>query len=165
MDSKTLLPNDLVEVISQTVLAVMNHAGADVTLKQAEFLAKQAQKRANQIGVPMSIAVVDSSTNLVLHQRMEKALLVSVNAALNKAYTAASFGMSSGKLLDITQSEMVLTALQNGDGRIMPLSGGLPIVVNEQIIGAIGVSGGQANQDEEVALYALQAFSQTPCEG
>lgn len=128
-----------------------------VTLAQAKRIAEKAEERAKAIGVPMVIAVVDMAGDMVLHQRMEDALHVSINVSLNKAYTAIAFKTSTDKLAAETQPGASLYGIQHSDPRVIVFGGGFPIFDKGKIIGALGISGGTVVEDMDVGQYALQA--------
>lgn len=127
-----------------------------ITLAGAKTLAHHAEIRAREINVPMSIAVVDVSCNLVLHQRMEDALQTSVIVALDKAYSAASFKIPTWQLADMVQPGASLYGIQHNDPRLVVFGGGYPIRLNNQLVGGFGVAGGAVEEDMDVAQYALK---------
>ena len=122
----------------------------------AEIIAR-AQREAEKIGVAMTFAVVDSGGHLVALLRMDGASFLTVEIATGKAYTAVAFGAPSADLAkrfdgrgQFTASIAVVT-----HGRFMLGMGGLPIVADEQVVGAIGASGGTGEQDVAVVEAAL----------
>ena len=99
----------------------------NITLDQALKLITAARKQAEKIGVPMVIAVVDAGGNLVAQQRMDGALLVSVDISRNKAYTAVAVKMPTHALAEAAQPGQPLFGIHNADnGRIVIFGGGLP---------------------------------------
>lgn len=129
-----------------------------ISLPQAQAMAQAAEKRAQEIGVPMVISIVDQSGNLVLHERMEDALLVSIDLAIKKAYTAVALKMPTDKFATVTQPKTELYGIQHSDPKMVIFGGGFPIVVNGKIVGGIGVSGGSVAQDMDVASAGLRAL-------
>ena len=122
----------------------------------AHALVRAAVERAEELKVNVNVAVVDSSGHLAAFLRMPGSAFHSVDIAINKAYTAMSFGMATskwGEVLD-TLSPACRTGLPLTD-RLMTCGGGAPIVVDGRRIGAIGVSGASEQQDEAIAEYAL----------
>ena len=118
-----------------------------------------ARKKAEEIGVPMVIAVVDSGGNLVAQQRMDGALLVSIDISLNKAYTSVAVKMPTHELAPASQPEQPLFGIHNADGgRIVIFGGGFPIKQGDDIIGGIGVSGGSVEDDILCAEAGLKAL-------
>lgn len=127
-----------------------------LNLDLALDLIEAARKKAEQIGVPMVIAVVDEGGNLMAQQRMDGALLVSINIALNKAYTAVALKMPTHELAPLAQSGQPLFGIHNADGgRIVIFGGGYPLKVQGKLVGGIGVSGGSVEDDMVCAQEAL----------
>jgi uncharacterized protein GlcG (DUF336 family) len=131
----------------------------NIDLEQALELIAAAKEEAKKIGVPMVIGVVDGGGNLVALQRMDGALLVSIDIAANKAYTAVAIKIPTHELAKLTQSGQPLFGIHNADGgRIVIFGGGFPLERNHEIIGGIGVSGGSVEQDIQCAEAALDRF-------
>ena len=132
--------------------------GMDImSMDNLKKMAGYIEEKANEIGVPMVFTVVDEGGNLVYFQRMPGSLLISIKVSQDKAYTAVSLKCPTAALADVTKPGDSLWSLHNsGDGRIICFGGGYPIEVDGKVIGAIGVSGGTAEEDMSVATYALE---------
>ena len=131
--------------------------GPVITLEQAKKVAATAEAEARKNKWNVYIVVVDSSTNLVLMQRMDDAQLGSLNVAQKKAFTAAAFKRSTKVFEDgIVKGGIGMRIL--GNDQAMPIEGGLPIFVNGKIVGAIGVSGVTSEQDGIVAKAGAEAL-------
>ena len=131
----------------------------NIDLEQALELIAAAKEEAKRIQVPMVIGVVDGGGNLVALQRMDQALLVSIDLAANKGYTAVAIKVPTHELAKLTQSGQPLFGIHNADGgRIVIFGGGFPLERNNEIIGGIGVSGGSVEQDIQCAEAALERF-------
>lgn len=129
----------------------------DMSLKSLKKMAEFVEEKANEIGVPMVFSAVDEGGNLVYYQRMEGSLLVSIKVSQDKAYTACALKCPTSDLADLTKPGDSLWSLDSsGDGRIICFGGGYPIKVDGKVIGAIGISGGTAEEDMAVATYALE---------
>ena len=129
----------------------------DMSLKSLKKMAGFVEEKANEIGVPMVFSAVDEGGNLVYYQRMEGSLLVSIKVSQDKAYTACALKCPTSDLADLTKPGDSLWSLDSsGDGRIICFGGGYPIKVDGKVIGAIGISGGTAEEDMAVATYALE---------
>lgn len=129
----------------------------NIDLKTALKLIDAARKKAEEIGVPMVIAVVDAGGNLVAQVRMDDALLVSVDVARNKAYTAAAVRVATHELGSVSQPNQALFGIHVADGcRIVIFGGGFPLKSKDKVIGGIGVSGGSVEQDMACAKAALE---------
>lgn len=120
-------------------------------------LGRAASIYAKSMGVPVVIAVVDDKGVPVLTYRMEDALLVSSELAPGKAYTAVAFKSPTHELADSIQPGGDLFQIEGMVQRnIVTFGGGFPIVVNNSIIGGLGISGGTVQEDMAIALKALQ---------
>jgi uncharacterized protein GlcG (DUF336 family) len=130
-----------------------------MTLEKAELVVKAAVAKAQEIGQPMNIAVVDAGTNLTAFARMDGAWLGSIDIAINKAFTAKAFDISTLELGRNSQpGEQFFGIHVSNRTRVMIFAGGIPIKKNGQIVGAVGVSGGSGLQDQTVAEAAVAAF-------
>lgn len=125
---------------------------AHMTLDTVRAVVAAARQRAEEIGVPMNIAVVDEGNNLTAFARMDGAWLGSIDIAQNKAYTSRSFDMSTKDLAPLCQPDQPLFGIHaSNQGRLIVFAGGIPLRVDGTVIGAIGVSGGSVEQDHDVA--------------
>lgn len=131
----------------------------ELTLERAQTIVEAARQQAEKIGVPMNIAVVDAGNNLTAFVRMDGAWLGSINIAQNKAYTARAFDMSTEELAPLSQPGQPLFGIDaSNHGKIIIFGGGIPLKDGKQVVGAIGVSGGQVEQDQQVAEAGAAAF-------
>ena len=132
---------------------------ASITLEQAQAIVRSATAKAEEIGVPMNIAVVDAGNNLTAFARQDGAWLGSIAVAQDKAFTARAFDAATGDLYDMAQPGGSLYGITTSNhGQVTTFPGGLPIRSGEEIIGAVGVSGGTVDQDQSVAEAALEDF-------
>jgi uncharacterized protein GlcG (DUF336 family) len=131
-----------------------------ITLNDARRIIAAAQKKAQDIGQPMNVAVVDAGGNLLAFERMEGAWLGSIDISIKKAWTSRAFDIETGDLGKQSQSgdQFFGIHVSNG-GKVMIFAGGVPIKEGKQVIGAIGVSGGMGKQDQAVAEAGAAAFS------
>ncbi len=130
-----------------------------LSLELARKMAEAVEKKSKEIGVPMIFSVVDEGGNLLLLNRMEDAILVSIDISINKAYTAVFLKLPTDQLASLTQPGASLYGLQNtNNNRMVVFGGGYPLKVGDKIIGAIGVSGGSVEEDMLVAQEALKVF-------
>ncbi len=138
--------------------AVQAQLPQDITSEQAQAIIEKAMKQAQEIKVPMNIAVVDAGGNLKAFCRMDGAFLGSIDIAIKKAETARNFNMSTASLGAAAQPGQELYGIEiSNDGTII-FGGGELIIVNDIIIGAIGVSGGSVADDTKVAMAGLEAI-------
>src|SRR5581483_11398777 len=130
-----------------------------ITLADARRIIAAAEEKAEQIGQPMNIAVVDAGGNLVAHVRMDKAWMGSVDIAINKAWTARAFDIETKALAELSQSgDQFFGIHASNRGRVMIFAGGVPLKRGDQVVGAVGVSGGLGKQDQAVAEAGAAAF-------
>ena len=134
-----------------------------LNLAGAEVILKAALHKATTEGFKMNIAIVDEGGHLIAFARMDGARPASVNTALTKAVAAATLRQATGPLPPTGEPDILLNlSLQNAaaasGGKITTLKGGVPIVVEDQIIGAVGVGGGSGEQDAEVAKAGIKAL-------
>ncbi|MBN8564545.1 MAG: heme-binding protein [Leptolyngbya sp. UWPOB_LEPTO1] len=126
----------------------------DLSVQGAKVLLQAAIAKAEAMGVPQCIAIVDRGGNLMVFERMEGAKLHSQFSAIQKAYTAVSAKVSTGQLpTDLA----VGIALASGN-RFATIAGGLPIEIHGEVIGGIGIGSGTDEEDIEVAEAAIEAL-------
>ncbi len=132
---------------------------SNITLKDAEKVATAAIAKAQQIGVPMNIAIVDQGANLVSFHRMDNAWLGSIDIAIKKAKTSRFFDMNSGELGKLSQPGGPLYQIEHANQGMITFPGGVLLKDAEgNICGAIGVSGGSVEQDHEVASAGAESL-------
>ena len=119
-----------------------------LTLKAAKAIAGAAEAEANKRGSTVVIAVVDDGGHLLLLERLDNTQVTSVEVAIGKARTAAIFRRPSKDFEDQIKNGRAATLLLPG---ATPLQGGLPILVDGKVVGAIGVSGNSPQEDEDIA--------------
>jgi uncharacterized protein GlcG (DUF336 family) len=133
---------------------------AGITLEQARAVVEAAAAKADEIGVPMNIAVVDAGNNLTAFVRQDGAWLGSIDIAQNKAYTARAFDMTSADLGAEAQPGKSLYGIEaSNDGNLIVFGGGIPLTDGDEVVGAIGVSGGAVDQDVEVAEAGVAGYA------
>ena len=111
---------------------------------------------AERIGVKLSVAVVDGGGQLMAFQRMEGAIAVSATAAPGKAVGSVFFGRDSREIN--ADSPVMQAIIGSQGGRIIPAQGAIPIYQDGELVGAIGGSGGTAQQDEDCVRKGLEAL-------
>lgn len=119
-------------------------------------MAELAEKKAKELGVSIVFSVVDRGGNLILLQKMENAYFTSIDISINKAFTSVALKISTDKVAPLVQPGESLYGLQlTNNCRIVPFGGGIPIEVDGQIVGAVGISGGTVEEDIMIAEYSL----------
>jgi uncharacterized protein GlcG (DUF336 family) len=130
-----------------------------ITLADARRIIAAAELKAEEIGQPMNIAVVDAGGNLVAHVRMDKAWIGSVDISIKKAWTSRAFDISTKELAELSQSgDQFFGIHTSNNGRAMIFAGGVPLKRGGEVVGAVGVSGGMGKQDQAVAEAGAEAF-------
>jgi uncharacterized protein GlcG (DUF336 family) len=130
-----------------------------LTLADARRIIAAGEKKAQEIGQPMNIAVVDAGGNLVAHVRMDNAWIGSVDISINKAWTARAFDITTQDLGKNSQSgDQFFGIHASNHGRVMIFAGGIPLKKGEKVVGGVGVSGGLGKQDQAVAETAAAAL-------
>ena len=130
-----------------------------LSIEDARLLIEGARKKAEQIEVPMCIAVTDDSGNLVAFERMDGGKAHSVDVAVDKAYTAGSARKATHEYNAAnTPGNLAFGIHTEAGGRISTVGGGLPVIVQGQCLGGIGSSSGSPQQDMEVSQAGLDHF-------
>lgn len=130
-----------------------------ISLVEAKRVLEVAEQKATEIGCPMDIAVTDAGGNLKAHVRMDGAFVGSITISINKAYTAIAFQQETKDLQEPTRPDGPIFGLSEAHGgRLVVFPGGIPLVRDGVIVGAIGVSTGTVEQDQEVAEAGAAAF-------
>ena len=131
-----------------------------LTLEGARAVLAAAEAKAREINVPQNIAIVDEGAHLLLFARMDGAKLSSVEVALTKARSAALRRAPTGPSPAGEPSLMNSLGLAVAtDARLTCLRGGLPLMVDGQCVGGIGVSAGTEEEDVEVAQAGVEALA------
>ncbi|AAZ25014.1 MULTISPECIES: GlcG/HbpS family heme-binding protein [Colwellia] len=131
---------------------------------EAKTIIDGAVNKANELGVPMCIAVVDESGNLIAFERMDGGKVHSITISQDKAFTAASArkGTHEFNKACIPGHKNNLFGIHTAlGGRMCIVGGGLPITFNGSVVGGIGVSSGSPEQDLGCAQAGVDSFSKT----
>ena len=129
-----------------------------ITASAASLACQAAVAHAEALGIRINVAVTDASGVLAAFLRMPNAFLHSIDIAIDKAYTAASFGFPTSQWPQVLAGDEALRLGLPLRPRLVVFGGGLPIAVEGARLGGIGVSGGSAEQDEACARAGLQAL-------
>jgi glc operon protein GlcG len=132
-----------------------------LTLEGARAILAAAEQKANAIKVPMNIAVVDEGGHLLVFARMDGVKLSSIAVAMTKAVSASLRRTPSGPSPSAAEANVILTLGLSlaTSGQLTGIRGGLPILVGDQCVGAIGVSGGSEDEDVQVAQAGVDALA------
>ena len=127
-----------------------------LSLADANRIIEASIAEAVRTGVKLSVAVVDGGGQMVAFQRMEGAIAVSATAAPGKAVGSVFFGRDSREIN--AESPVMQAIIASQGGRIIPAQGAIPIFQDGLIVGAIGGSGGTAQEDEDCVRKGLEAL-------
>ncbi|EMP55270.1 glcG protein [Marinobacter santoriniensis NKSG1] len=128
-------------------------------LAEARILIEGAAQKAREIGVPMCIAVVDESGNVIAFERMDGGKITSVTIAQDKAFTAAAAKKATHEYNKVnTPGSLAFGIHTEVGGRISSVGGGLPVIVDGEVVGGIGISSGTPQQDMDCAQAGLDYF-------
>lgn len=130
-----------------------------LNLSDARKIIAAATKKAEELGQPMCLAVVDEGGNLLAFERMENAWRGSIDISINKAFTSRAFDITTKDLGDNSGPGQQFFGIHiSNHGRIMIFAGGVPLRQNGAVVGALGVSGGSGEQDHAIAVAASQGY-------
>jgi uncharacterized protein GlcG (DUF336 family) len=130
-----------------------------LTLADARQIIGAAEQKATELRQPQNIAVVDAGGNLIAHVRMDGAWIGSIDISINKAFTARAFDTATRDLATNAQPGQQFYGIHaSNHGRVMIFAGGIPLRRDGRIIGAIGVSGGDGDQDQSTAQAGADAL-------
>lgn len=132
---------------------------AQLTRAGARAAMDAAIAKAIELDTKMNVAICDAGGNLLMFERMDDAMLVSSSIAIDKAWTAAFGKMSTQDFFDVVNSEDELRLSFPHRPRLVLFGGGVPVKVDGQVVGAVGVSGGSAEQDAAVAQAGADAVA------
>lgn len=132
-----------------------------MSLKLAVKLIEIVEKKAREMGLAVVVAVSDASGRPIAVHCMDGAYHGSFDVAVNKAYTSTAFQMATSRLSRLCQPGGELYGLQFlGNGKVMILGGGEPLMIGDTMIGALAVSGGSAAEDTDLAAYGKNALKE-----
>jgi len=143
----------VIELISEKLSSTENN----LPLEKARKIIRAGEKKAKEMNLSAVFAVVNSEGNLIIEERMDNAILVSIEVAYKKAYTAAALKLNTEDLTALVQPGAMFYGLQS-DPKYIVFGGGMLLKVDGKIVGAVGVSGGSAQEDMEIAKACVKAF-------
>ena len=130
---------------------------SQLSLETAYELLAHARRTCAERGFTACVAITDAGGHLRVFERADTAPFLTAGVAIDKAWTAASYGMSTSQWNQYMSEPTVAPLAQHP--RLTPVGGGVPIIVNGQLAGGIGISGGSSVQDHEAAEEALRAMN------
>lgn len=129
-----------------------------LTLAEAETILQTAKAKAIQMGVIVAISVVDPRGDLVAMIRMDGALWRTASVARGKAFASVAYGVPSADLMARADTPVMRALVMMEQGELIPQQGALPIKRDDEVIGAVGVSGAAAHEDEDIARAGITAL-------
>ncbi len=130
-----------------------------LSISDAESLIKGARIKANEIKVPMCISVVDESGNLIAFERMDGGKITSITVSQDKAFTAAAARKATHEYNAACVPGNLVFGIHTAlNGRLSVVGGGLPVIVDDEVVGGIGLSSGTPNQDMDCAQAGIDYF-------
>ena len=145
----------VIELVSEKLSSI--DMDSNLSLEKARKIIRAGEKKAKEMNLSAVFAVVNSEGNLIIEERMDNAILVSIDVAYKKAYTAAALKLNTEDLTALVQPGAMFYGLQS-DPKYIVFGGGMLLKVDGKIVGAVGVSGGSAQEDMEIAKACVKAF-------
>lgn len=143
---------DIERIVCDTILKMQT--SSVIRLNTAKKLIELVEKEAARIGVKAVIAVSDAAARPIAVHCMDGAYIGSFDVAINKTYTAVAFQMPTSRLATLAAPGGELYGIQNtNEGKIVIFGGGEPLYMGNVLVGALGVSGGTAEQDTYLGEY------------
>jgi len=131
-----------------------------LNLELSKVLLGKIEKKATSNGLPVVIAIANQWGNIIAVHFMDGALPGSYDVAVNKAYTSAIYRLGTLELGQMSKSGQTLQGIDSADSRIVIFGGGYPLKINNKVVGSLGVSGGNGEQDDEIALYGANVVDE-----
>ena len=145
----------VMELVSEKLSSI--DMDSNLSLEKARKIIRAGERKAKERNIAAVFAVVNPEGNLIIEERMDNAILVSVEVAYKKAYTAAALKLNTQDLTALVQPGAMFYGLQS-DPKYIVFGGGMLLKVDGKIVGAVGVSGGSAQEDMEIAKACVKAF-------
>ena len=145
----------VIELVSEKLSSI--DMDSNLSLEKARKIIRAGERKAKEMNIAAVFAVVNPEGNLIIEERMDNAILVSIEVAYKKAYTAAALKLNTEDLTALVQPGAMFYGLQS-DPKYMVFGGGMLLKVDGKIVGAVGVSGGSAQEDMEIAKACVKAF-------
>ena len=145
----------VIELVSEKLSSI--DMDSNLSLEKARKIIRAGERKAKEMNIAAVFAVVNPEGNLIIEERMDNAILVSIEVAYKKAYTAAALKLNTQDLTALVQPGAMFYGLQS-DPKYIVFGGGMLLKVDGKIVGAVGVSGGSAQEDMEIAKACVKAF-------
>lgn len=130
-----------------------------LTLEDAQLIMNACVEKSREMNVDMDIAITDDGGNLVMFQRMDNARVTSIDISIGKSFTASAARKSTRAYGEVSVPGKPAFGINTSNqGRFSIVAGGVPLFVDDVIVGGVGCSSGTPDQDEVVALAGVEAF-------
>jgi uncharacterized protein GlcG (DUF336 family) len=129
-----------------------------ITCEAALDVVRAGLEHADSMGTPSAVAVLDQGGNLLAFARQDGAPLIAGPYAIKKAWTSVSIGQPTQGLWDFLSTDPAMHTGICADPELLVLGGGVPLTIDGQVTGAVGVSGGTYQEDDEIAQAAAASF-------
>jgi uncharacterized protein GlcG (DUF336 family) len=134
-----------------------------ITSQQADIILRSSRSKADQMGIAVSVVVMDEGANLKALSRMDGAWLGSLDVAIKKARTSVLFEMETQTVWQFSKSDGPAHGIAASNGGLVTFAGGIPLKRSDgKLLGAVGVSGGTVDQDYEIAQAGLSGLANQP---
>lgn len=137
---------------------IFRHSGQVLTDETCDILCQAARDKSREMGLDISFAIADADGLPRLFRRFGNALVLSATLVPNKAYTAAITQTPTEDLIPLVADGGNLMGMNTCDHRITLVPGGVPLIAEGCVVGAIGVGGGSKEQDLEIANFVIDIF-------
>ena len=129
-----------------------------LSLEIAEKMAEAAKAKAAEMCCSLSVAIVDNGGYTLTVSRMDGALPLTADEAINMAYTAVMFGAEGAKIMTMVAKPWFQSMVISTQGKIVPADGEMPIEIGGEIVGGIAAAGASNEQDVACCVAALEAL-------
>jgi uncharacterized protein GlcG (DUF336 family) len=130
-----------------------------LALQQGQAILRAATAKARELGIAASVVVLDAAGHLKVFSRMDDAWLGSIDVAMKKAKTSVLFEMETQNVWEVCKPGAQAHGLETTNDGLVTFAGGIPLkTLGGELLGAIGVSGGQVSQDFEIASAGSAAL-------
>ncbi|MCH7737850.1 MAG: heme-binding protein [Chloroflexi bacterium] len=129
-----------------------------ISLNEANKIVAGAIAKANELNIKINVAVCDAGGRLLAFNRMDGAIWGGAYGSQGKAVASAAFGRSSGELQERADTPIIRGILGAEGGHGIPSQGGLPVIRDGALDGAVGVGGGTSQQDEDCAKAGIDSL-------
>ncbi len=153
--SVLLISRPSIEIVSRPSIGRL--VMTSIPLSRAKIIVDAAIAKADEIGQPMNVAVVDGGGHLVAFVRMDGAIKASIDISIRKARTSILMNAPTSALMPLVQPGAELYGLEQTAGGMVTFGGGLLLTDGDTVIGAIGVSAGTVEEDITVATAGADA--------